>query len=186
MACREKGEERMRLIFIYGAPAVGKLTVAKELSKITGYKLFHNHLTLDLVETIFNSNEAGFWELVNKLRLKVFEITTRSKLKGLIFTYGDIASDNFSFVKKVIKIIEKNKGKIYIVYLFCNEKELFKRVTNSSRKKFEKTLEVKKLKQSLSKWDFHTTFPSKPTLQINNTSLSARRVAQKIKEHYKL
>lgn len=34
----------MRLIFIYGLPATGKLTVAQELAKRTGYKLFHNHL----------------------------------------------------------------------------------------------------------------------------------------------
>ena len=34
----------MKHLFLYGAPAVGKLTVAKELADLTGYKLFHNHL----------------------------------------------------------------------------------------------------------------------------------------------
>ena len=43
----------MNLVFIYGPPAVGKLTVAKELSLITGYPLFHNHLTRDLVHELF-------------------------------------------------------------------------------------------------------------------------------------
>jgi tRNA uridine 5-carbamoylmethylation protein Kti12 len=32
----------MKLIFLYGPPAVGKLTVAQELVTLTGYKLFHN------------------------------------------------------------------------------------------------------------------------------------------------
>lgn len=43
----------MNMIFIYGPPAVGKLTVAEELAKITGYKLFHNHLTQDLAREIY-------------------------------------------------------------------------------------------------------------------------------------
>ena len=38
----------MKLVFIYGLPGVGKLTVAKELSIITGYKLFHNQCSLKL------------------------------------------------------------------------------------------------------------------------------------------
>ncbi len=36
----------MRLVFIYGPPGVGKLTVARELAALTGFKLFHNHLTV--------------------------------------------------------------------------------------------------------------------------------------------
>ncbi|HIJ11483.1 TPA: hypothetical protein HA278_05490, partial [Candidatus Woesearchaeota archaeon] len=43
----------MIFVLIYGPMAVGKLTVAKELVKLTGYKLFHNHLTVDLVGSIF-------------------------------------------------------------------------------------------------------------------------------------
>jgi len=35
----------MKLVFIYGPPAVGKLTVANALAKVTGFKVFHNHLT---------------------------------------------------------------------------------------------------------------------------------------------
>jgi tRNA uridine 5-carbamoylmethylation protein Kti12 len=36
----------VKLIFISGMPAVGKLTVAQELAKLTGYRPFHNHLTV--------------------------------------------------------------------------------------------------------------------------------------------
>lgn len=44
----------MQLIFIYGPPAVGKLSVANALAKLTGYRVFHNHLTIDLVRSIFD------------------------------------------------------------------------------------------------------------------------------------
>ncbi|OLE70972.1 hypothetical protein AUF78_04195 [archaeon 13_1_20CM_2_51_12] len=43
----------VRLVFIYGPPAVGKLTVAIELSKQIGFKLYHNHVSIDFVKSIF-------------------------------------------------------------------------------------------------------------------------------------
>lgn len=45
--------ENMRLVLIYGPPAAGKLTVAKGLAHLTGYKFFHNHLTVDVVLSVF-------------------------------------------------------------------------------------------------------------------------------------
>ena len=39
----------MKFILIFGPQAVGKMTVGQELAKITNLKLFHNHMTIDLV-----------------------------------------------------------------------------------------------------------------------------------------
>ncbi|WP_286673019.1 hypothetical protein [Anaeromonas frigoriresistens] len=33
---------------------MGKMTVGQELSKITELKLFHNHMTIDLISNFFN------------------------------------------------------------------------------------------------------------------------------------
>jgi len=37
------------LLVLYGPAASGKYTIAKELAAITGWSLFHNHLTVDLL-----------------------------------------------------------------------------------------------------------------------------------------
>lgn len=37
-----------------GPPAVGKMTVGQELSKLTGLTLFHNHMSLELGIQIFD------------------------------------------------------------------------------------------------------------------------------------
>ena len=36
-----------RVVWIYGPPASGKLTIARELSTLTQLPVFHNHLAVD-------------------------------------------------------------------------------------------------------------------------------------------
>ena len=43
----------MKLLFLHGAPATGKLTVAKALLRIVPGRLFDNHAAIDLARTIF-------------------------------------------------------------------------------------------------------------------------------------
>jgi shikimate kinase len=43
----------MKLVFIFGNSAVGKMTVGQELAKITELKLFRNHMTIEPVLEIF-------------------------------------------------------------------------------------------------------------------------------------
>ena len=39
----------MKLVIIIGPPAVGKMTIGQALEKITDLKLFHNHMSIELV-----------------------------------------------------------------------------------------------------------------------------------------
>lgn len=39
----------MSLVIIFGPQAVGKMTVGHALEDITDLKLFHNHMTIELV-----------------------------------------------------------------------------------------------------------------------------------------
>ena len=61
----------MKLVFIYGPPGVGKLTVAKELSNLTGFKLFHNHVSIDFASSVFDFGTAAFWHVVRQARHEV-------------------------------------------------------------------------------------------------------------------
>lgn len=70
----------MKLLLIHGPPGVGKLAVAKELSKLTGFKMFHNHLTCDYVESIFSNTDKNFWKLISKIRLLMVKNAVEEKL----------------------------------------------------------------------------------------------------------
>ena len=41
------------IVVIFGPPAVGKMTVGREVARLTGYKLFHNHMTVEPVLEVF-------------------------------------------------------------------------------------------------------------------------------------
>lgn len=79
----------MRLVFIYGPPASGKLTVAKRLSKLTGFRLFHNHVSIQFVQSLFEFGTEPFWQLTDKYRLEMLEEAARHGIDTIFtFVYG--------------------------------------------------------------------------------------------------
>jgi hypothetical protein len=75
------------LVFLVGPPAVGKMAVGHELAARTGLRLFHNHLTIELVLRFFPFGSPPFGRLVGEFRRRIFEEVAASELPGLIFTY---------------------------------------------------------------------------------------------------
>jgi hypothetical protein len=140
----------MQLIFIYGPPASGKLTVAEQLSKLTSISLFHNHLTRDLVKDIYGDELKAHYDLVDKLRIDVFEYCAQ-KGTDLIFTYvyGGVEGDEESIIRSYIKAVEFYGGKVKFVELTTNDEDLLKRVENVSRRKHQKLLDPKELQNFL-------------------------------------
>ncbi len=173
----------MNLIFIYGQPAVGKFTIAKELAKKTGFILFHNHLSVDLAKTFFEWGTPEYGELNRKIMLSAFEAAAKSgKVKKLIFTYGFRPKKSGNFIKKIIKIIEKHGGKIYFFHIDCAESELLKRVKSPGRRKFKKINTIKILKRDMHHWG---EIPFVENVKIDNTNLSPKKVAEMIMEEIK-
>ncbi|MDD5254368.1 MAG: AAA family ATPase [Candidatus Nanoarchaeia archaeon] len=173
----------MKLIYIYGIPAVGKLSVGEQLEKITNFKLFHSHLTADYVSTLFPARNKMSDQLKQEIAYKMFEAAAKNNI-NLIFTLAH-QTHHDSFVKKIIKIVQKYKGEILFVRLICEKRELSKRITQNSRKKFKKATSLKELEEIL-KRNSYRTIPFKKSLIIDNTRLSPKKCAQKIKEYYRL
>ena len=114
----------------------------------------------------------------------LFDAIAKSGTKGLIFTFCYSNPEDNPFVKKVISTVKRNKGKIYFVHLYCNKKELFKRLKHDSRKKRGKFTSAKDLKRSLRKWDFYSEMPFVKSLRIDNSNIPAKKTARMIKSHY--
>ena len=77
----------MRLLVIFGPPAVGKMTVGEEINKLTGIPVFHNHLSIEPVLRFFPFGSPPFRRLVDGFRRQLIEEVSNSDLPGLIFTF---------------------------------------------------------------------------------------------------
>ncbi|MFA4975774.1 MAG: AAA family ATPase [Candidatus Paceibacterota bacterium] len=172
----------MKTIILYGAPAVGKLTVAKELSKITGFELLHNHLINDLINVAADFGTTEFWKMAHKYRLDIIEQAMVNKRKGIILTFFYAKEADDLYLKKVIDKAKKHNGKIFFIHLLCEHKELFKRLKHPSRKFFKKLKDVKKLNEVIKKHEIFSDVPFKPNLSIDNTKISPKKVAKLIVE----
>ena len=53
-------------VIILGPHAVGKMTVGQELSKITGLRLFHNHMSIEVARKLFAPNEQYEFQALNR------------------------------------------------------------------------------------------------------------------------
>jgi hypothetical protein len=176
----------MVLIFLYGPPAVGKLTVARELAARTGFKCFHGHLTFDLACALFEPFTAPFGALCTALRLKTIELGATYGLEGMVFTYCYAYPSDTPFVERVRATVESAGGEVCFVQLLCEVDELKRRVVAPDRREFQKLGNADGLEAALERWDLYTPIPDSDTLSIDNTHLPPGQVAERIIDHFGL
>lgn len=175
----------MKLILLYGSPAVGKLTVANEIALKTDFKVFHNHLTIDAVEPIFAFGSAPFWKLVHLFRIETVAEAARAG-QNLIYTFCYAKDSDDEHVRLITKTVEENGGEISFVLLVAEKTEIEKRVLCESRKRYGKAKDTKMLREIWDRYDLFSPVPDRESLIVNNTNLSAELTAVKIIEHYDL
>ena len=132
----------MRLIFLWGLPGTGKLTVGKELAALTGWKLFHNHLTVDLLLAVFPFGSDEFIELRERIWLSVFESAAKSRAAGLIFTFNPENSVRQEFIEKTVSMLAKYECRSDFVEVVCDDSALAKRMDTPERRRLQKNVAV--------------------------------------------
>ncbi len=183
-------------VLIIGPQAVGKMTVGQELAKMTGYKLFHNHMTIEMVRLIFDYDKEIYNKMNALIRYEVFKEFAKSNEKGIIFTGCFDFGKDFEIEKQETDKWMKLFKKAYVVELEASIEERLK------RNKTENRLEHKASKRNL-KWSEEDLIKSMERhrlnskegegqkifenyLKINNEDKSAEEVAKIIKEKFNL
>ena len=171
----------MLLVFIHGAPAVGKLTVARELASLTGFPLFHNHLTVDLVSSLFAFGTPSFVRLREQIWLAAFAEAARNDL-SLIFTFNPERTVKEEFIQNTIDVVEKAEGRVVFVELTCAEAELERRIQKPSRKEFGKLASLELYRSLKSAGAFE--FPKLPSeISVDTTDQAPAVTARVIADH---
>lgn len=170
----------MKLVFLYGLPAAGKLTVARELAAITGYKLFHNHLTVDLLLSVFEFGTAPFIALRERIWQSVLEEAATSDVAGVIFTFAPETSVRVDFVPELAAGMRARGADVLFVELTCPLATLKERMGAASRAEFGK-LASAELFEELHGRGVFTDFPMpEPMLSIDTSVLEPAMAAKAI------
>lgn len=173
----------MKLVILYGPPAVGKLTVATELAHLTGFKLFHNHLTADAVMSLFPHGSAPYKRLIKDIRIRMLEAAVLENLPGVILTLAFNPAN--PLVLSYLAAVENLGGEIYLVRLYCDEATLRKRVVEDSRKAHGKITDVAKLEQKLLEMnDAFALIPDWESLELSTNKLSPKESALRVQAFY--
>lgn len=83
------------LLIIFGPPAVGKMTVGRAICARSGFRLFHNHLTIEPLLEVFDYGTPPFNTLNDEFRRRLMQEAAASGTR-LVFTFVwgvDLASD---------------------------------------------------------------------------------------------
>jgi hypothetical protein len=132
----------MKFVFIYGPPAVGKLTVGRALAARTGWRLFHNHLTVDLVLSVYEFGSPGFVALREEIWLAVFRRAMADNLPGLIFTFNPENSVPQRFIDRLFLELATQGAETLTVFLTASEEEIERRLAAKSRREHRKLVDL--------------------------------------------
>lgn len=183
----------MKLVFLIGNAAVGKMTVGQELMKITDLRLFHNHMTIEPVIEIFGYYHG---KSIARMREVIFEEYAASDNYGLIFTYMwdfDHKSD-WAYVAHVADIFQKNGAGVYYAELVAPQEIRLQRNTTENRLQHKASKrDITASNQRLINADkqyrcvsHDGEIPFDNYIKIDNSDLSPERAARMIKERFDL
>jgi hypothetical protein len=136
----------MRLVFLYGAPAAGKLTIGRLVAERTGMPLFHNHLVVDAVAAVFPFGSDEFIRLRESFWLQTITTAAHSK-SSLIFTFAPEPTVTPDFPARVSQLVKEAGGDVFYVALDLTEREQDARLVASDRAAFGKLRSIELLSE---------------------------------------
>lgn len=183
----------MKLVFLIGDAAVGKMTVGQELTKITDLRLFHNHMAIEPVLEVFGHFHG---KAISRIREVVFEEFAQSGQYGLIFTYMwafDQPSD-WNYVEHVGDIFRKYNAEIFYVEIIAPQEIRVQRNVTENRLKNKASkrdiaMSNRRLLDDDEKYrcvSHEGEIPYDNYMRIDNSNLPAETVARRIKERFGL
>jgi hypothetical protein len=181
----------MKLLFLIGNSAVGKMTVGQELTKITPLRLFHNHMMIEPVLEVFGQFRG---DIIQKLRNVIFEEFAKTDNYGLVFTFMwafDMPSD-WEYLERVKKIFNLPEEDVYYVELIAPQEVRLQRNCTENRlknKASKRDIDASNARLIRDDQNYRCeslpgeiTFPN--YLRLETADLAAADTAAKIKEYF--
>ena len=181
----------MKLLFLFGEAAVGKMTVGQELCKITDFRLFHNHITIEPVLEVFGTLNRT---VVDRCRWVFFEEFAKSDNYGMIFSFMWAFDDphDWDYVERVKEIFRPYDTEFYYAELVAPEEIRLQRNVTENRlnhKASKRDIEAstQRILRDSKTYRFISNegeIPFENYIRIDNSLLSAEEAARRIKERF--
>jgi chloramphenicol 3-O-phosphotransferase len=175
----------MKLVFLHGAPASGKLTVAKALLRIVPGRLMDNHAAIDFARTIFDFGAPGFWELVHSVRYSAIDAAAGHGVSLLVTTFCYAEPDDRTQYDQFEAIMQRHGGELLPVFLHCSREEAARRVGNPDRIERRKMTSGEGLNKFLDSYDL-SPVPRADCLKLDTGVRPADATAEEIVRHFGL
>jgi hypothetical protein len=175
----------MKLLFLHGAPAAGKLTVAKALLGMVPGRLSDNHAAIDLARTIFDFGAPGFWELVHSVRCSAFDAAAEHEVALVVTTFCYAEPYDRPQYEKFEEIMQRRGGELLPVFLHCSREEAARRVGNPDRVERRKMTSEQSLNSDLDRYNF-APVPRSDCLKLDTGVRLAEATAREIVSHFGL
>ena len=183
----------MKLVLIVGDGAVGKMTVGQELQKITGLRLFHNHMTIEPVLEIFGTFHT---DAILQMREVIFREFAKSDNYGMIHTimWAFNMQEDWDYINHVVEIFKEHNAEIYCVELVAPQEIRLQRNETPNRlahKASKRDLATSRERVIAMDKKFRLEsnpgeIPFKNYMRIDNSNLEPDVVAAMIKERFSL
>jgi hypothetical protein len=170
----------MKLLLIYGRPAVGKLTVAREVAALTGGRLFHNHLAVNLALSVFPFRSPGFVAVREQVWMAVFRRALRDRVPLLIFTFNPEDSVPQRFIDGLFSEVAAAGGEVIAVELTASEAVIEARIESASRRLEGKLVDLKTYRELRDRGAFDTPVIASPRMSLDSGTLTPAQSADRI------
>jgi len=183
----------MKLVIIFGAGAVGKMTVGQELAKITDLRLYHNHVDIEPVIEIFGYRASN---AVTGIRKVIFEEFSKTDLYGMIFTlmWALDCPEDWDYLDALVDIFRSKGAEIYYTELVASQEVRLQRNMTENRlanKKSKRDVELSNARLKYEDARFRLAsedgeMPFENYIKIDNSELAPDVVAGMIKNKFSL
>ena len=174
------------LIHINGFPGVGKLTVARELEKLTAGRLIGNHAIINLAYLATDHGTPEYFNLHKNLTVALYDSLTRSQiLTPLIFTNALAAElpEDIDRFEQARTLANARKEAFVPVLLTCDLAENKSRLSQPDRAERQKLTRPDVLEDIFAKYTAYHPAGDPNGLHLDTTMSTPLETAVIIKHH---
>ena len=170
----------MRVIVLCGLPGVGKLTIARELARVHGYRVFHNHLVFDAVEALFPFGSPAFVELRERLWVELLCRAVQEQVGDVVFTIARDRGVDAAFLVRLVQALTRLGAEVRCIELSCNDAELERRVASVERTRYGKVGSAGRFRELRGAGAFPLFSMPPGTVAIDTSGLSVPQAAASV------